>query len=384
MNEYCEMSRASMRCLLIFTVLVICINGSITSISANDAPIWESIDHPYDDPDLRLRDVVFINRTHGWIVGITSEGNSGGVILYTNNSGNSWQVQHHDASQPFRQIAVVNSDTLWIAGRGMLVYTTNGGQQWHNSTIIGSGTSGLLSVIFVNETHGWTSTKRDLYRTIDGGHSWENMSSWIIDDTVRNFHVYNSEMWAIGFYGIYYSDDYGNTWTQLFDRGGWSLSFVNEYEAWAVADNMVAHSFDGMSWYSQSLPRPSPLGGVYPPYFSDILFLDRSNGWIGGLETPIAYTPNGGWDWYDQGVAGGIRINSLEFLNRTHGWAVGSEGTILRTTRGNVIGVRLWNGLTDYIILSITGFAFIGVLTIIIVGRRFYRRRHLLDSIGID
>ncbi|MDF1540449.1 MAG: YCF48-related protein [Candidatus Thorarchaeota archaeon] len=362
--------------LIVILALVVCFGGFVQSATADDPAIWEIAEHPYSNSDITFQDVVFINRTHGWVVGITTEGIGGGVILHSNDSGVSWHEQHHDSEQAFRQIAVIDDLTLWVTGRGGLVYTTDGGKQWINSTTIGPGASGLGGVIFSNATHGWTSTYSNLYTTTDAGQSWENVSSWVFDDNARDFHIRNSEIWVIGFYGIYYSNDFGVEWKQLYTHGGWSMSFVETGGAWAVDDNLLASSFDGYTWSSHALPRPSPFGGYYPPYFSDVFFVDPYNGWLGGLETPITYTPNGGLDWYDQGVEIDTRINGLEFINQTHGWAVGSDGTILRTTKGNEIGARLWRGLTDYVILIPIGATIIGIVAVVML----YRRRRMPEK----
>jgi photosystem II stability/assembly factor-like uncharacterized protein len=378
------MYRISKKYFVALLAIFVLFGGSMHTVTANDEPVWEELANPYTDTEVTFRDIVFINETHGWVVGITTEGIGGGVILHTNDGGNSWQEQHHDTTQAFRQISVVNNNTIWVTGRGGLVYTIDGGQEWKNSTTIGSGTSGLLSLSFINSTHGWTTTNRNLYKTVNGGQTWENVTSWTMDDTARDFFIQNSELWVIGFYGIYYSSDFGNTWSQLFGLGGWSMCFIDSNGAWAVDDEMIAYSFDGLVWNTQPLPRPSPFGAINQPYFSDILFLDSSHGWVCGLETPIAYTPNGGRDWYEQGIELDVRIMALEFLNQSHGWAVGSDGTILRTTHGGVYGTRLWQGLTDYVIMYPLSISLIGTLSAFIVIRHYKGKKRKVDSIGIS
>lgn len=344
--------------------------GFVHPAAANDTPIWDILDNPYSNSDISFKDVKFLNSTHGFVVGVTTEGIGGGVILFTNNSGDSWFEQHHDANQRFRQISIVNQNVIWVTGLGGLVYTTDGGLNWANSTTIGSGLSGLGAISFVNETHGWTSTNKVLYTTSDSGVTWEDVASWQYNDTARDFHISDSRIWLIGYYGIYYSSDFGSTWSQQFNQGGWSLSFTEGDIAWAVADNMLAQSNDGLIWNSQALPRISPFGGFNPPYFSDVLFLTGSIGWIAGLETPVSFTPNGGIDWYTQNTGtDNVRINALDFINVTHGWAAGSRGTIIRTTRGDSYTSRLWKGLTDHVIV-LPIVAFIAIISIFILKKR--------------
>jgi photosystem II stability/assembly factor-like uncharacterized protein len=375
--------------IIALTVIMMILVGVIPISVEGNSPIWEQTNHPYSDTDVSFRDIVFINSTHGWTTGITSEGIGGGIILHSNDSGRSWYEQYHDSEQRFRQIALIDAMRIWGTGFGRLIYTIDGGKSWTNSTTIGSGTTGLSSVTFSNSTHGWTSTNNDIFKTRDSGQSWENITSWNFPDTAREFEIRGSEIWVISFYGIYYSSDYGIEWQQLYSQGGWSLSFISSGGAWAVGSEMLASSFDGYSWSPHELPRPSPIGGVYPPYFSDVIFMDSFNGWIGGLETPVAYTPNGGLDWYDQGIEIDTRIMGLDFINMTHGWAVGSKGTILRTTKGTDIGTRLWRGVTDYVILIPIGVSILGIIVVIIRKKRRVRKQLPLSnqpssSIGIE
>jgi len=353
-------------------VIMVFLLGSLHPAAANDTPIWDILDNPHSNSEVSYKDVKFLNSTHGFVVGVTTEGIGGGVILYTNNSGDSWFEQHHDANQRFRQISIINQNVIWVTGYGGLVYTTDGGLNWTNSTTIGSGTSGLGAISFINETHGWTSTNEVLYTTSDSGATWEDIPSWQYNDTARDFHISGARIWLIGYYGIYYSSDFGGTWSQQFGQGGWSLSFTEGDIAWAVADNMLAQSNNGLNWNYQALPRISPFDGFSPPYYSDVLFLTSTIGWLAGLETPIAFTPNGGIDWYTQNTGtDNIRINGLDFINQTHGWAVGSRGTIIRTTMGDSYSLRLWKGLTDYVIvIPVAIAAVIGMISIVMLWKR--------------
>ncbi len=337
---------------------------------------WEQVESDY--PDALFRDVVFVNASHGWITGQVERGRGEGIILHTNDSGITWHEQFYNESQVFRHIEVIDQETLWVAARGRLYYTTDGGQIWNERVNIGPG-SGLLHVRFMNTTHGWTSTGRILYKTVDGGQSWQIVPSWTFNDTARYIHTSTIGLWIIGFYGIYFSSFNSEIWEQRFNQGGRSMSFVNDGMAWAVGSGMLARMVDGQTWISQTLPRPNPFGGFRLPYFSDIAFLDTSNGWLVGQETPIAYTPNGGWDWYAQDVPIESRIMSIFLHNQTHGWATGSNGVIMKTTKGNTIGTRLWKGVTDQVILSIIGISVLGIVGAIALLRR--RKRRLITSV---
>jgi len=56
----------------------------------------------------------------------------------------------------------------------------------------------------------------------------------------------------------------------------------------------------------------------------------------------VAYTPNGGLNWYEQKLPPHwSSLKTVDFINEIHGWAVGWDGNIYRTKTGNQYGRRL-------------------------------------------
>lgn len=322
------------------------INGSFF-IPAQSETIWEILDHDYLSDGIRQRDVEFVDATHGWVLSQNKSGSRHGMVLHTNDSGDSWHQQLFNESQRFEQIAVIDSETLWVTCIGGLYHTENSGLIW-NKTSVGDSDEFFYGIHFFNRTHGWTASHMNMYKTIDGGQNWEPVDSWTFDDDWgRMIHFVNElEGWVLGFLGIYHTVDGGDTWVKEVNRGGWTMSFVSETEAWVIADNWLAQMTDGETWIEKPLPRTSLLPSR-PPYFSDIMFLDVNNGWIVGDETEVAYTPNGGRDWFSQSFPHDNRVSAVDFINVTHGWAVGRDGYIYRTTKGNSLGISLWTGLFD-------------------------------------
>ena len=348
--------------------------------------VWNVVHNNYSGPSTIFRDIAFINTTHGWLVGKNSTSHSnGGIILHTCDGGNSWSLQLYDESEWFKQIEVVDNKIIWVPGHGQLFHTNDGGLTW-NKSIFGDRNYAVTTVKFLNHTHGWAAFRGDLYRTQDGGQTWRNDTAWnFTDDLPRRFY-FTSQMkgWAIGFFGIYHTVDGGQTWEQCYNKGGWSFSFVSDIEAWAVADSMLVHMIDGLTWIEQQLPRNSILPSPNPPYYSDIVFLDKNNGWIVGSETPVVYTPNGGQDWYAQDVDIKYvpRVMALSLMNVTHGWAVGSDGLIIRTSHANYTGSRLWNGISGLVFVLIVGFSSITsiVLISVVIMIKLRRKRHVSSA----
>jgi len=343
----------------------------------SDGLTWEMVEHDY--PGAIFRDVAFLDATHGWVIGqLGSTIPTDVVVLYTDDGGSSWQVKMSEEEQYLTQIDIVDEDTIWVTGHGGPFYTTDAGETWQKVDIV-VGRVGMSTVEFINATHGWTATIDTLYKTVNGGQTWQSVPGWTFDDLPRKMRFLSaSNVWAMGIYGIYHSQDGAETWEQVSNRGGWTLSCVSETEAWAVGDNRLAHMTDGQTWVEVPVGARFPIGVDWfgLPYLTDILFADADNGWIVGSEIQVMYTPNGGADWYEQSVPEEEvtkRLMAVDFVNSTHGWAVGSGGTIIRTTKGNALGTRLWNGMTDRVFLSIVGLVAVMIIGVVFVLNR--RRR---------
>ncbi|MHA1934571.1 MAG: YCF48-related protein [Candidatus Thorarchaeota archaeon] len=325
-------------------------------------------------------DVHFVNETHGWVIGKNGSGIYGGMVLSTIDAGNSWQVQLYNESQIFRQVVILDNLIIWVTGLGGLFFSDDLGNSWKFRKIVDS-LSNINTVNFLNTTYGWTAAAGNLYVTSDGGQSWQEKPGLPYnDDRPRSIHFINeTDFWMIGFYGIYHTSDAGQSWTQHFDEGGWEFSFTDENEAWAVADDLLLHMIDGQTWIEQPKPRSTVVPIPSPPYFSDIVFLDTANGWIAGSETFVAYTPNGGIDWYSQQISiepvG--RVMALSLTNTTHGWAVGHNGLIMHSQAANSLGIGLFleNSITNpLIVTSLVGLSVAIVIVIIIYLKRKLRQ----------
>jgi LPXTG-motif cell wall-anchored protein len=368
---------------VIAIVIIICLvipfyPSLVLASTSTDSEIptttWMAMNQNYTDAV--FTDVAFLNETHGWVVGYwTGSGMGNGIILHTSDAGETWQTQLKNGSeQMYQKIDIVREESVWVTGFRALYHSTDGGLSWEEHKIVDIRT--LMSFVeFYDEDVGWTATNSNLFKTIDGGRNWSVVSGWTFGDTPRFLHISSStEMWSIGFFGIYHSTDGAETWIRVYDYGGWALSIQDNDEGWAVSDGNLMHSSDSIEWSQLSLPGHTPLNTYTLPYFSDIFFIEN-NGWIVARETPIMHTPDGGNTWYAQSTSIQIdgRMKALDFLNSTYGWAVGYDGVILKTTTGTDLGTRLWTGMTDPLFLTILG----GLISVVVVisGGLFYRRR---------
>ncbi|MGY5852488.1 MAG: YCF48-related protein [Candidatus Thorarchaeota archaeon] len=320
--------------------------------------IWEEIDHDYIRDDAMGLDIVFRNATHGWALSQNKTGFGDGIILHSNDSGLSWQLQFFNETMRLRQIQIVN-EHIWVTGNGVLLHSINDGRSWEYVPI-GDELGLYYGIFFFNETLGWTESEWGLFKTEDAGETWSKTRTYPYESRASDIHFTTpQDGWIIHGYGIYHSSDGGDTWEKQHSKGGWSFSFVSDTEAWAVGDNMLAHMTDGVNWIEQSLPSDA-YGRA--PYLTGVQFLSTSYGWITGSRPLVGHTQNGGVDWYEQSVTIGSRYNAVYFFNESLGWAIGWDCYIIRTTRGNQLGVYGWGSSG-----TVIGYTAVAIAIVVVV-----------------
>ncbi|WP_298420081.1 oxidoreductase [uncultured Kordia sp.] len=190
-------------------------------------------------------------------------------IIVTRDGGNTWQKiacenlpkakEGEAAFAASNTNIVTKGDETWVATGGKtsrILYSADKGNTWTSymtPIIQGLGTTGIYSLDFYDAKNGFAIggdyTQADVndinkIRTADGGKTWEVVSK-SSGPGYRSCvqYVPNSnakELIAIGFKGIDYSKDAGNTWTHLSDEGFYTIRFVNDSIAYAAGKNKIA------------------------------------------------------------------------------------------------------------------------------------------------
>ncbi len=94
----------------------------VKSMSTFAHDLWHIQESPVME---KLFSVHFVNASTGWIVG------SNGTILFTQNSGKTWDRQITDQVYDLLSVYFIDESTGWIAGsHGKILKTSNGGINW--------------------------------------------------------------------------------------------------------------------------------------------------------------------------------------------------------------------------------------------------------------
>lgn len=190
-------------------------------------------------------------------------------IIITRDGGNTWAKLSCDVlpkaikdeaafAASDTNIAIIGDET-WVAtggGASRILYSPNKGESWEvfNTPIVqGNGPQGMYSLDFYDNKNGFAiggdytkpaDSSANKIRTADGGKTWQLVAQ-NQNPGYRSCVQYipgraAKELVAIGFKGIDYSNNAGESWKHLSDEGFYTLRFVNDSVAYAAGSKRIA------------------------------------------------------------------------------------------------------------------------------------------------
>ncbi|WP_299129088.1 oxidoreductase [uncultured Winogradskyella sp.] len=252
------------------------VNGNVLAISiANPAKLYK-IDRKSSDPKLVYEEgnasvfydaMNFWNEKEGIAIGDPTEDCMS--IIVTRDGGNNWKKLPCDILPKAEEgeaafaasdtnIAIIGDHT-WVATGGKMsrvLYSSDKGKTWNifNTPIVqGKETTGMYSIDFYDERNGFAiggdytkpnDTLANKIRTKDGGKTWQIVANGK-GPGYRSCVQYlpnrsAKELVAVGFNGIDYSNDSGNTWKHLSNEGFYTIRFLNDSVAYAAGRGRIS------------------------------------------------------------------------------------------------------------------------------------------------
>ncbi len=190
-------------------------------------------------------------------------------IIITRDGGETWTKLSCDDLPKAKEgeaafaasdtnISIVDNHT-WVATGGKasrILYSPDKGKTWdvfETPIVQGKETTGMYSIDFYDETNGFAiggdyskanDTLNNKIRTKDGGKTWQVVANGKgpgYRSCVQYIPNSNAkELVAIGFKGIDYSNDSGETWKHLSDEGFYTIRFLNDSVAYAAGKGRIS------------------------------------------------------------------------------------------------------------------------------------------------
>jgi photosystem II stability/assembly factor-like uncharacterized protein len=206
----------------------------------------------------------FWNNMEGLAVG--DEMNGCLSILITRDGGNTWQkmpcselpeaIPEEGAFAASNTNIAISGDHTWIGTtESRIFYSPDKGQSWDIFTTPiknSEPTEGIYTLDFYNDqlgvALGGDYTKPDSMNgnkalTRDGGKTWKLLADGNIPGYKSCVQFVPSgggkEMVAVGFTGITYSQDFGDSWVNLSEEPFYTLRFINDSTAYAAGKHRI-------------------------------------------------------------------------------------------------------------------------------------------------
>lgn len=304
-----------------------------------------------------LNALSFVSDSVGWIVG---EGRS---VYFTDNFGDSLQAKTIPFSNGHAlDVHALSADTAYVLLSELdfafglnntgfekhLLTTFDGGSSWQQSKISSSTNKNLVSLGFYSKDTMYVGGDNgELFRTYNGGMTWDSLSFPLNTRTIRAIHPKaNGELMVAGDSGfVYRSVDYGMTWNSVFQLSlgmqfGQHLHQFFAYSPDTIyvcgRGRSVARSDDGgVSWTSLNNQNNTVE-------FTSIHFKDTLNGLaVGGTHGSFASngtffrTNDGGRTWIvgPRSFLGGIDKNLTDMhVAGDRALAIGQVGQVITSS----------------------------------------------------
>lgn len=207
----------------------------------------------------------FWNDKEGIAIGDSTDGCLS--IIITRDGGNTWMklacgdlpkgLEGEGAFAASDTNIAIVGDNTWVATTaGRVYYSADKGETWEvfdTPIVKEKETEGLYSIDFYDALNGYAIggdyTRSDdntanKIKTTDGGKTWELVAQ-NQNPGYRSCVQYipnrkGQELIALGFKGIDYSKDSGNSWTHLSDEGFYTIRFLNDSVAYAAGRGRIS------------------------------------------------------------------------------------------------------------------------------------------------
>lgn len=311
----------------------IVVGGSVSGVvlrTTDGGLSWTSIEAPRRLKQLYVEDKI------GTILALPWNGiYNSGFLLRGKDQGSKWSLvessfnglQYSYASG----MQFLNSQTGFLATDSIIFTTTDGGRSWVNSIQAPAEQTLITSFHFIDHTQGWIgllSLPREvhngdtvfvsrLYRTIDGGRSWQlkkeifnkKFSFWLTSIACQDenrcwisYGLGDRSAYPPKMGGIYYTADGGNNWDSVeVDGSVEKIQFFSDSVGYIFGGNalLMKTTNAGKTWEREYVwpPRASDSsvvfrGGVLTPSARTMIVYGHGVLVRGEFATPVTSVPN--------------------------------------------------------------------------------------------
>jgi photosystem II stability/assembly factor-like uncharacterized protein len=246
----------------------------------------------------------------------------------------------------FLAIGANANDIVVVGSHGVVLVSNNDGETWQRQEL-GGWPALIDATACTNGSLAALSFEGDVWVSEDKGSSWQARKLGTEESPQAIRCDSRNQLWVVGaFSTISSSTDLGKTWslsTTDEDIILNNIQFISDNKAFISGEfGTLMRSIDaGETWETLAPIREN----FYP---QDMHFDDPLNGWVVGLEGMILNTKDGGQTWTKQESHTFVSLFRLSKSDE-HLFTVGGEGTILRLSGNDWVSVDHGQDIRLYI-----------------------------------
>ncbi len=312
------------------------INENIGFVSGEDGLIfktndgglnWEEISFMFLSYYSDMTGIFFTDENHGYVAG------ERGRIAKTNNGGNSWNLygfNYEDA----RQIDFISAQTGYVLMDDKIFKTNDGGNNWIDTELPITDWD-PSNFDFVNENVGYATNYRSyVYKTIDGGNNWQlitgngglnNSNSGIYDVKFITENI----GFVSGGHKLFKTYNGGVTWENLGNHNFYNLQFLTSDIGYArenfTNNTKLYKTSDGGNSWSILHETNEEINSFH--------FVTQNVGYLVGYDGMVEKTVDGGNNWNQLDIPHAVYDN-VQFYSENIGFVVDDYENIFKTIDG--------------------------------------------------
>lgn len=275
--------------------------------------------------NFNLNDVFFTSNDSGVAVG------DNGKLVKTVNGGTTWVESTPFSTCNSYAVHFVSADSGWVAGACGVYFTSNGGLNWTLQTTANGQT--VNDLFFYNRMIGWAvGDKMTILSTVDGGANWSisTLPSNVPDNPLLAVYFRDANNgWIGGGEKLHYTTNGGTSWSQG------SSMLIDWIYSMDFGDNNagVAAGMAGSATYTFNWGTDWNFDGSITPSYETIYGVDFSSPlsvYAVGRDGLIYYSNNAGSTWSPQNSGVTNHLQAVNFPSSNIGYAVGDGGKIIK------------------------------------------------------
>lgn len=264
----------------------------------------------------------------GYCVGQTLTYNGDGVVIKTTDGGDNWEAVTTGVFPGLQGCSFPSLNTGYAVGwDGYIIKTEDGGETW-TELFVASGLFELTDVEFKDTNNGVAIGSENAYFTNDGGQTWTPSTGITAVGYQIDYAADDTYYIAANEGHIFKSNDGGQNWVDVGLGGGLllGLNFLNADYGIVTGDNgIIAKTIDGGdNWELQQ---------VNDNLFHGVFIWDQDTSWIVGTPDLIYKSIDGGVSYTSQypPYSAWKALYRVHFTDNYTGFICGgSNGIVLR------------------------------------------------------